>query len=204
MASRKSPRSRLLRSPYQRRFKGKSSSFWRPAIGAELRRMGASPKSERLVPKDAKRVSSKTPFLTRSEFVKKRNLELYGEGLGPAQAARRRARGTLGYTSQASAEQARKQTVRRAINAAMRAQVPQEVPYGPEAEAHHTGSSYLQSGEFQGRVGELLRKRLIDRERLDDGDWHAVRDYVHATGRADLYRMLKEAHYHRNELGLIL
>ena len=54
------------------RLERRPSSEFRPASKVELKRMGFSIGSERLVEKSAKRVSKNTPSISRREYLKKR------------------------------------------------------------------------------------------------------------------------------------
>ena len=102
--------SRLKRSAYAEEMAKRPSSFWRPATPAENVKLAGSPKAGRFVsasvPKGEARRNSVS--ITTTQFKTKQNLERYGEALTPSQAAKRRAEGTLGYTSRAAAEQAEK------------------------------------------------------------------------------------------------
>jgi hypothetical protein len=176
----------VKRSAYAKRKAKRPSRFWRKATPAENQKLAGSPKAGRFVstsvPKGEVRHNSVS--LTTSEFKRKQNLERYGEALDPSQAAKRRAEGTLGYTSRAAAEQAEKTRIagsrkraRRYLEEngereARRARTISDVrnekgeknPPGPYVREH-----YL----------ELLRKR-VEGQALDDGIWHGLMDLVRA------------------------
>jgi hypothetical protein len=123
MTKRRSPR--VFKSRALTRLAGTSSDKFRPATKVELKRMGFSLGSERLVEKSAKRVSKSTPSISRREYLKKRGFETAGVSLSLEKLAERRRTGEIAYRTASAAEHAGKQreTRRRAtlIAAALRA-----------------------------------------------------------------------------------
>lgn len=85
-----------------RRYAKQSASFWRPATIKELAKAGLPPKSERFIPRTAKRISAKTPFLSRSQHVELRT------GLSPKQLSSEHQFGARQYASQSRREAAAK------------------------------------------------------------------------------------------------
>ena len=178
--------SRLKRSAYAEQKAKRPSSFWRPATPAENQKLAGSPKAGRFVstsvPKGEARRNSVS--LTTSEFKRKQNLERYGEALGPSQAAKRRAEGTLGYTSRTAAEQAEKTRI---VASRKRARRYLEENGEREARLARTISDVRnEKGErnppgpyVRAHYLELLRKR-VEGQALDDGIWHGVMDLVRA------------------------
>ena len=178
--------SRLKRSPYAERKAKRPSSSWRKATPAENTKLAGSPKAGRFVsasvPKGEARRNSVS--ITTSEFKAKQNLERYGEALGPSQAAKRRAEGTLGYTSRTAAEQAEKTKI---VASRKRARRYLEENGEREARLARTISDvHNEKGErnppgpyVREHYLELLRKR-VEGQALDDGIWHGVMDLVRA------------------------
>jgi hypothetical protein len=95
-------RSGGLSARVARRYAKHGPDFWRPATKKELAAAGLSPTSERFVPRSAKRISKKTPFLTRSQHVELRT------GRGPKQLAAEHQFGARRYANQARREAAAK------------------------------------------------------------------------------------------------
>ena len=122
MTKRRAPRFSTPRT--RARLERRPSAEFRPATKAELKRMGFSIGSQRLVERSAKRVSRNTPSLSRREYLKKRGFETAGVRLSLEKLAERRRTGEIAYRTAAAAEQAGKQreTRRRAalIAAALR------------------------------------------------------------------------------------
>jgi hypothetical protein len=205
--------SRLKRSAYAEQMAKRPSSLWRPATPTENARLAGSPKAGRFVsasiPKgEAKRNSVS---ITTTEFKTKQNLERYGEPLGPSQAAKRRAEGTLGYTSRAAAEQAEKTKV-----AALRKRARRYLEENGEREARRArtisdvrnekGERNLPGSYVRNHFLELLTTR-VEGQALDDGTWHGVMDLVRAIdaeGLGDknpLLRVLARSSTIRGERG---
>ncbi len=100
---------RIFSSRTRARLERRPSADFRPATKAELKRMGFSIGSQRLVERSAKRVSKNTPSLSRREYLKKRGFETAGVRLSLEQLAERRRTGEIAYRTAAAAEQAGKQ-----------------------------------------------------------------------------------------------
>ena len=100
--------SRLKRSAHAHRMAKRPSRFWRKATPAENLKLAGSSTAGRFVSASVPKGEAKrnSVSITATEFKTKQNLERYGEALSPSQAAKRRAEGTLGYTSRTAAEQA--------------------------------------------------------------------------------------------------
>jgi hypothetical protein len=98
------------------RLERRKSGEFRPATKVELRRMGFSLGSERLVEKSAKLVSQNTPSISRREYLKKRGFETAGVRLSLEKIAERRRTGEIAYRTASAAEQASKQRETRAAS----------------------------------------------------------------------------------------
>src|SRR5277367_5964858 len=126
MAKRRSPK--VFNPRIQARLEGRPSADFRPATKTELRRMGFSIGSQRLVERSAKRVSRNTPSISRREYLNKRGFETAGVRPSLEKLAERRRTGEIAYRTAGAAEQAGKQreTRRRTalIAAALRAPPP--------------------------------------------------------------------------------
>ena len=176
--------SRLKRSAYAERMAQQPSSFWRRATLAENLKLAGSSTAGRFVSVPKGEAKRNSVSITTTEFKTKQNLERYGEALSPSQAAKRRAEGTLGYTSRTAAEQAEKTRI-----AASRQRARRYLEENGEREARRArtisdvrnekGERNLPGSYVRGHYLELLRKR-VEGQALDDGIWHGLMDLVRA------------------------
>ena len=86
MTKRRAPK--VFNSRTRARLERRPSADFRPATKAELKRMGFSIGSERLLEKSAKRVGQNTPSISRREYLKKRGFETAGREAVPRKARR--------------------------------------------------------------------------------------------------------------------
>jgi len=77
------------------RLERRASGEFRQASKAELKRMGFSSGSQRLVEKSVKRVSADTASISRREYLKKRGFETAGVRLSLEKLAERRHTGEI-------------------------------------------------------------------------------------------------------------
>ena len=178
--------SRLKRSAHAHRMAKRPSRFWRKATPAENLKLAGSSTAGRFVSASVPKGEAKrnSVSITTTEFKTKQNLERYGEALSPSQAAKRRAEGTLGYTSRTAAEQAEKTRI-----AASRQRARRYLEENGEREARRArtisdvrnekGERNLPGSYVRGHYLELLRKR-VEGQALDAGIWHGLMDLVRA------------------------
>ena len=191
----KLPFLRIFSSRTRARLEHRPSADFRPASKTELKRMGFSIGSQRLVERTAKRISKNTPSLSRRKFLEKRGLETAGVRLSLEQLAERRRTGEIAYRTAAAAQQAGKQreTRRRValIEAAMRA----PPPFTPAARRPvnlRRGRALAYSiPEAPRQVKAALRDKIIHQRFVENGTWQHVQDWLRAHGQdelADLFR----------------
>jgi hypothetical protein len=87
---------------------GAKTAEYRRLKPSELKKIGVSPKAERFVFRSAQRVTSKTPSISKRQFLEKSVVERTGERVSLEQAAARRKSGELRYSSAAAEDQAKK------------------------------------------------------------------------------------------------
>jgi hypothetical protein len=193
MAKRRTPKAFNPRT--RARLERRPSADFRPATKAELKRMGFSIGSQRLVERSAKRISKNTPSLSRRKHLEKRAFETAGVRLSLEKLAERRRTGEIAYRTAAAAEQAGKQreTRRRAslIEAALRA----PPPFTPAARRPvnlRRGRALAYSiPEAPQQVKAALRDKIIHQRFVENGTWQHVQDWLRAHGQdelADLFR----------------
>jgi hypothetical protein len=193
MTKRRAPN--VFNSRTRARLEGRQSADFRPATKAELKRMGFSIGSQRLVEKTVKRVSKNTPSISRREYLKKRGFETAGVSLSLEKLAERRRAGEIAYHTAAAAEQASKQreTRRRValIEAAMRAPPP-FTPAARRPVSLRRGRALAYSiPEAPRQVKAALRDKIIHQRVVENGTWQHVQDWLRAHGQdelADLFR----------------
>lgn len=186
---------RIFSARTRGRLERRPSADFRPATKAELKRMGFSIGSQRLVERRAKRIRKNTPSLSRREYLKKRGFETAGARLSLEKLAERRRTGEIAYRTAAAAEQAGKQreTRRRValIEAAMRAPPPfTPAARRPISLRRGRALSYT-IPEAPQQVKAALRDRIIRQRFVENGTWQHVQDWLRAHGQdelADLFR----------------
>lgn len=186
---------RIFSSRTRARLERRPSADFRAATKAELKRIGFSIGSQRLVERSAKRISKNTPSLSRREYLKKRGFETVGARLSLEKLAERRRTGEIAYRTAAAAEQAGKQreTRRRValIEAAMRAPPP-FTPAARRPVSLRRGRPPAYSiPEAPRQVKAALRDKIIHQRFVENGTWQHVQDWLRAHGQdelADLFR----------------
>jgi hypothetical protein len=83
------------------RLERRASAEFRSATKVELKRMGFSIGSQRLVEKSLERVGKSAPSISRREYLKKRGFETAGVSLSLEKLAERRRTGDLAYRTAA-------------------------------------------------------------------------------------------------------
>ena|SRR5271166_1122618 len=192
MAKRRTPKAFNPRT--RARLERRPSADFRPATKAELKRMGRSIGSQRLVERSAQRVSKNTPSLSRREYLEKLGFETTGVRLSLEKLAERRRTGEIAYRTAAAAEQAGKQreTRRRAslIEAALRAPPP-FTPARRPANLRRGRALAYSIPEAPRQVKAALRDKIIHQRFVENGTWQHVQDWLRAHGQdelADLFR----------------
>jgi hypothetical protein len=173
----------------------KASSAFRNATKPELKRMGFSIGSQRLVEKAIKRVGTSTRSISRREYLKKRGFETTGERLSLEKLAERRRTGEIAYRSAAAAEQAGKQreTRRRAalIADALRP------PFSPRVQRPRTlrrgRAFHYDIPEAPREVREALREKIIHERFVEDGTWQHVQDWLRANSQEELANLFRSS-----------
>jgi hypothetical protein len=173
----------------------RASGEFRPASKAELKRMGFSSGSQRLVEKSVKRVSTNTASISRREYLKKRGFETAGVRLSLEKLAERRRTGEIAYRTASAAEHAGKQreTRRRAglIAAALRAP-PSFTPAALRPRNLRRGRPLSYDiPEAPREVSAALRNKILRGKYVENGTWQHVQDWLRAHGQdelADLFR----------------
>ncbi len=172
-----------------------SSADFRPATKAELKRMGFSIGSERLIEKSVKRIGQNTPSISRRDYLKKRAFETAGVRLSLEKLAERRRTGEIAYRTAAAAEQAGKQreTRRRAglIDAALRSPPPFTPAARRPRNLRRGRSLNYHIPEAPRDVKAALRDKVLHEKYVENGTWQHVQDWLRAHGQdelADLFR----------------
>ena len=177
------------------RLERRASADFRPATKAELKRMGFSIGSQRLVERSVKRVTEKTPSLSRREFLEKRGLETAGVRLSLEKFAERRRTGEIAYRTAAAAEQAGKQRETRRRSALIAAALRAPPPFTPAARRPvnlRRGRALAYNiPEAPRQVKAALRDKILHQRFVENGTWQHVQDWLRAHGQdelADLFR----------------
>jgi len=177
------------------RLERRASADFRPATKAELKRMGRSIGSQRLVERSVKRVTEKTPSLSRREFLEKRGLETAGVRLSLEKLAERRRTGEIAYRTAAAAEQAGKQRETRRRSALIAAALRAPPPFTPAARRPvnlRRGRALAYNiPEAPRQVKAALRDKILHQRFVENGTWQHVQDWLRAHGQdelADLFR----------------
>ncbi len=193
MTKRRAPK--VFNSPTRARLERRPSADFRPATKAELKRMGSSIGSERLIEKNVKRVGASTPSISRREYLKKRGFETAGVRLSLEKLAERRRTGEIAYRTAAAAEQAGKQRETRRRAALIAAALRAPPPFTPAARRPvnlRRGRPLAYSiPEAPRQVKAALRDKIIHQRFVENGTWQHVQDWLRAHGQdelADLFR----------------
>jgi hypothetical protein len=193
MAKRRSPR--VFSSRTRARLKRRPSAEFRPATKVELKSMGFSTGSQRLVEKGTKRVNKNTPSISRREYLEKHASETTGARLSLEKLAERRRSGEIAYRTAAAAAQAPKQreTRRRTslIEVALRGPPPFTAAARRPANMRQGRALAYSIPEAPQQVKAALRDKIIRQRFVESGTWQHVQDWLRAHGQdelADLFR----------------
>jgi hypothetical protein len=206
MTKRRSPR--VFKSRALTRLAGTASDKFRPATKVELKRMGFSLGSERLVEKSAKRVSKNTSSISRREYLKKRGFETAGVSLSLEKLAERRRTGEIAYRTASAAEHAGKQreTRRRAalIAAALRAP-PSFTPAALRPRNLRRGRPLTYDiPEASREVSAALRNKILHGKYVENGTWQHIQDWLRAHGQDELANLFRHSGPSTPGAGIIL
>jgi hypothetical protein len=168
------------------RLERRASGEFRPATKAELKRMGFSLGSQRLVEKSARRVSKNTPSISRREYLKKRGFETLGASLSLEKLAERRRTGEIAYRTASAAEQAGKQreTRRRAALIAAALRTPPSFTPAARRPGNLLRGRPLAYDipEAPREVSAALRNKILHGKYVENGTWQHVQDWLRAHG----------------------
>jgi len=150
------------------------------------------------------KLTKRIKIVSRTEYRKRYTAEKFGETLSLRTAAQRRREGTLGYTSRAAENQAKKTAIGRKINAALSKPEPARLET-PQGAGKNSGNVYPLPARFTSQYRRtLLHNALFKGAKIDDGDWHELRDYLSTIDAQELYNMIDGRHYRRPEAAVML
>jgi hypothetical protein len=190
------------------RLERRASGEFRPATKVELRRMGFSLGSERLVEKSTKLVSKNTPSISRREYLKKRGFETGGVRLSLEKLAERRRTGEISYRTAAAAEHADKQRETRRRSALIAAALRGPPSFTPAALRPRN----LRRGrpltydipEAPLEVSAALRNKILHGKYVENGTRQHVQDWLRAHGQDELANLFRHSGPSTPGAGIIL
>jgi hypothetical protein len=190
------------------RLESRASGEFRPATKVELKRMGFSIGSQRLVEKSLKRVSKNSPSISRREYLTKRGFETAGVSLSLEKLAERRRTGEIAYRTASAAEQAgqQRETRRRAalIAAALRAP-PSFTPAALRPRNLRRGRPLTYNiPEAPREVSAALRNKILHGKYVENGTWQHVQDWLRAHGQDELANLFRHSGPSTPGAGIIL
>jgi hypothetical protein len=174
----------------------RAASDFRNATASELKLMGVSLGSQRLIEKTVKRVGKNTASISRRTFLKLKGFEKTGERLSLEKLAARRRTGEIAYRSHAAAEQAAKQIETRRRVALIAAVLKSPPTFSPRAiepprPGRNRQASTYNISETPSDIRAALREKIIHERYVEDGTWQHVQDWLRARDQeelADLFR----------------
>jgi hypothetical protein len=174
-----------------------ASSVFKNATKDELKRMGFSPGSQRLIERNVKRVGKGTKSISRRAWLKLRALEKTGERLSLEKLAERRRTGEIAYRTAAAAEQAAKQRETRRRVALIDAALREPPAFSSRAvrpsSARRHGPLRYDISESRRGVRAALREKIIHEGYVEDGTWHGVMDWLRANDQEELANLFRSS-----------
>ncbi len=173
----------------------KAGEALRPVSGKTAAKLGVAAGSV-FVRADAKRVTKNTLFVSNRQAKEARAAERYGERRSLEWLAERRASKALDYKSAASEEQAAKQRETRLQKRLLR-EIDKATtsPFTRQAESLRSGhDDRPKRYEVSWRATKMravLRRKLVDKKYVEDGEWHQASDWLRAHSQEELLKLFR-------------
>lgn len=162
----------------------------RPVVGKEASRLGVAPRSV-FVPATLKHVTKASLFVSNRQAKQASVADfLGGERLSLEKLRERRQSGEIGYRTEAAKEQAGKQHVTRSIKSATRGPFTREA-VGIKSTHNVHPPRYNAALGGPKAVKEILRRKIVDGEYIEDGKWHMTMDWLRAHNREELLELFR-------------
>lgn len=173
----------------------KAGEALRPVSGKTAARLGVASGSI-FVRADTKRVTKNTLFVSNRQAKEALVAARYGERRSLEWLAERRASGEFSYKSAASEAQAGKQREtrfqKRLLREIDKATAP---PFTRDAEGIHKNHG-SRRGRYKvswraDKMRAVLRRKIIDKKYVDDGEWHEASDWLRAHSQDELLKLFR-------------
>ena len=193
-----------------KRFAKQAADGFRDATRTEIAAMGFSPGSRRMVAKSVKRVTRRTPSLSRRAGLERQAVEPEtGKRVSLEKLAERRRAGEVPYKTAAAEKQAERQHETRRRAALIKIALKAPPPFTQDAlepvipGTRHHGRTYKISAA-RPEVIDTLTRKIVHKQYIEEGKWHETIDWLRAHNQEELVDLFRNSGKSTPGEGIIL